>query len=241
LATKGYCWQHSPWRRRIGWGTLIAAILGTTAFLGNLADILGYLQARMDANLVPRAGIRRTTDQPTWAYPSVRSLQSAVEEYVAVKAPGAQLLEIRSDSISQEELDVFPYNTLPVFRGWRFLYRSEADLHRGTEITVLEEGVLDAKSIGLSESQAGLRELSRWAIDLSQILEATSAAQADFLEGSSFRLTMQNVNGLYRPVWYVPYNLKTGEIFVVDAATGQLLCKGDDQLNKWDICDVEPQ
>jgi hypothetical protein len=166
-------------------------------------------------------------------------MSAAAKAHVATTAPEAQLLEIIGDATSQQELDVFPYDTSPVFIGWRFLYRSSSNTHYGIELTVLDNGAFDAKSINLSESQARQRAINRLAIDIRQILEVADRNGAEFLAGSSFRLTMLNVNGVYRPVWYVPYRLRSGSKFVIDAATGQLLCQGKGQPDEWRICDVQ--
>lgn len=246
LPGQKYCWQHQPalrrWLKRITLSSIIAVaitIIGLAADLRELRN-LQFNKGTPLPTTPTLANEKPVASQPqVVTYPSVKAMVTAVEAQMEPAMPEVDLLEITGDEVLTAELETFLDNPMPVFVGWRLLYRSSGNARTGIEATILEDGTIDTKSRNLSESQAEQRAITRWSIDIEQILEIVSKNDVESVEGSSFRLVVVNVNNIFRPVWHVPYRMISGQGFVVDAATGQLVCQIEGKPNKWEVCDAQ--
>ena len=212
----------------LGFIALVSSMIGDLT--GIIADLFpGFLHPTPVTTAIISGYFMTPTStantQFTEVFPDVRRMVVAADAQIAVISPGAQLIEIVSDGINRQDVETFRYNSAPLLSGWRLLYRKENDEPPGLELTLNSNGYFEVRSLSLSDVHAAQRPLSKWVVDILRIDNVAEESQASLIDGEIYSLSMISINGVDRPVWSVPYQLPGNPSFLIDAATGQPLCR----------------
>ncbi|MFC1629608.1 hypothetical protein ACFL11_00035 [Patescibacteria group bacterium] len=119
----------------------------------------------------------------------------------------------------------------PEIDEWRFIYRSKGG---SISIVVSRNGeIIDLEKKEVDEFSTGRPAITQWRIDIKETIKICEDAKAVLRDGI-FMVLVRTVNEEKTPLWVVPYRLKDGRPFNINAATGAILVPLKDP-DKWEI------